>query len=1312
MSRTRILKKIFLVALAVVLALIVAAILVLRSGAFHRYALGAMISRAEQATGGKVTIGDFTFHLSGIRVDLYRITLHGTEPPSAPPLCSIEHIGVNLRIISLIQRKVAVRKLEIDQPVIHLTINAAGQSNLPHPANRNSGKPLNLFSTEIGHLTIRRGEADLNDRVAPLEASLRNVRADVSFDALKTEYDGVLSYRDGEIRLGQEQPLRHNFELHFTAGPNGARADPLIVSTAASRATIHASLTSYSNPVIKGSYSISVATAEIARVVNTSTLPVGIVATEGSFEYRRQPNVPLLDSLALTGRMSSSRLAMSVQGERVAVAAVRSSYSLAAGTFTVHDLSASVLGGSARAEVVIRDVAANPRFTVSGSLRSISLRGVRAVMGHYPEARLPVDGRLNASVDASWKGNLKALHARSDATLRASLRSGTARSRGGNFSLEGAAHLAYDSATGTLTLRQTDFRTPASEVTLDGSVGPRSALSVVAQTRDLREPDALIAEIRTIENPRSPPAAPFGLSGSATFWGLLQGSPKHLRLAGRLEANSLAVRNVAVPRLQTQVALSASGITLTDGQVQAAQGSAQFQASVGLRNWGHSKSSAVSLQLVANGMSIAQLEKIARKNYPVSGILTARIAVHGSVLHPAGTGTIQVSKGEAWKEPLEGATLRFQGSGNTIHATASVQTRAGDAAAELTYNPQSQAYDGAVTLNHIRLDRLQALKRGRVPVSGVLNASIRGRGNLKAPQAQAALSLPTLRIGQQTITAVSARATIANQTATLAFNANFSGAPARAQGTIRLAGDYQSNVSFHSGTIDAGPLLRSYLPGSAGDLQCQVQVEGWLRGPLKHAQEISAHADIPALRLAHGATGVSLVAPLTADYQHDVLVVHPAELKGSGTDFHVQARIPLAAGAPLNGSLDGVVDFHMLQMMYPDWATAGQIELNFTAQGSRSHPEFQGRMRLVDASIEPASAPIGVQNMNATVAITNGRAEITSFTAQSGGGSITASGSVAYAHGVTFSLALNAQNVRVRYPQGVREVLGGNVRFSGTLESSLISGQISILQLSLTQAFDLTTFTSQFNVVSVPSGEEAGLTDRIKLRVAVRSARELSLNSSEVNLRGTANLLVQGTVANPVVIGRATLTGGEIFFDGRRFQVEHGVVDFVNPVTTEPVVNIGLVTTVDQYTLRLNFIGPFDRLRTTYSSDPALAPADAVHLLLTGSPTEQQGTGLGVQSILAQGIGSTVSGRVQKLTGISSLTIDPQMGGNGSNLGARIAVQQRVTRKLFFTFSVDTATTQEDVIQLQYQLNRRWSVEAMRNQDGGYSLEIRSRKTF
>jgi translocation and assembly module TamB len=302
------------------------------------------------------------------------------------------------------------------------------------------------------------------------------------------------------------------------------------------------------------------------------------------------------------------------------------------------------------------------------------------------------------------------------------------------------------------------------------------------------------------------------------------------------------------------------------------------------------------------------------------------------------------------------------------------------------------------------------------------------------------------------------------------------------------------------------------------------------------------------------------------------------------------------------------------------------------------------------------------------------------------------------------------------HPTGIRSTLDGDLQLNGTPQKSQLSGRVVVDRLSFQEGSDLSTILSQLSgdsTVSAPSPIESNM----KLNIAVNSAQSLDLASSQVSIAGNANLTVTGTAANPVILGRITLTNGELFFQGKRFEIQNGTIAFINPATTEPVLNLYVKTVVEQYNITINFSGPLDRLKTSYTSDPSLPPIDIINLLAFGQTTAEKASNasappsLAAQSVLAQGAAGQVAGKLQSLTGISQLTIDPT-AGNNQNPGSQVAIQQRVTGTLLLTFSTDVTSTQRQTVQLEYQPKKQVRISVVRDEYGGYGFDVRLHKVF
>jgi translocation and assembly module TamB len=263
---------------------------------------------------------------------------------------------------------------------------------------------------------------------------------------------------------------------------------------------------------------------------------------------------------------------------------------------------------------------------------------------------------------------------------------------------------------------------------------------------------------------------------------------------------------------------------------------------------------------------------------------------------------------------------------------------------------------------------------------------------------------------------------------------------------------------------------------------------------------------------------------------------------------------------------------------------------------------------------------------------------------------------------------------------------------------------VHLSDLSFTPAFDLSSFVGQFGggVAAPPS---RGLAQNIQLNVAVDSSSNVNLTSRTLSLGGTANLQLRGTAADPVVLGRVNLNNGDIILNGNRFVLNGGTIQFVNPSETQPVVNVSMTTSIQQYNIDLRFQGPVDKMRTQYSSDPALPEADIIHLLALGNTTE---------SLVASQVSSELTSRVSKIAGISQLSINPVLAGSSSAgpPGANITVQQRVTGNLFVTFSTNVASTQSQTIQGQYQVSPRVAFSATRDPNGGFGFDTLIKKSW
>jgi translocation and assembly module TamB len=556
---------------------------------------------------------------------------------------------------------------------------------------------------------------------------------------------------------------------------------------------------------------------------------------------------------------------------------------------------------------------------------------------------------------------------------------------------------------------------------------------------------------------------------------------------------------------------------------------------------------------------------------------------------------------------------------------------------------------------------------------------------------------------------------VAQQRADITFYSKVLESEINGTARIELKHDYLMEAKLDTHRVPLELVAGNYLPQLAGDFAGETEIHAFLRGPLKELSRIEGRVELPVLAASYRGFQIENAGPIRAEYRDGSLALEDAQLRGTGTELALRGTLPVRTGGSLDASARGTVDLRILELLDPQTDSAGQVRLDVTAKGGISRPDLQGSVEIINGVLQSPKVPIGVEALNGELALRNNRIDIVRLTGESAGGTISATGSVAREEQTQFNVRINTDGVRLRYPEGVRALLASELSLTGGMESAFLRGRVVIQRLSFTDEFDLADFADQFRGESAPASPQS-FSGRLRLDVAVNSAEALQLESAKISVQGSSNLRLRGTLAKPVILGRATLTGGELFFLGNRYEILNGVIDFANAVRTEPVVNLAVTTTVDQYNLNMTFSGPINRLRTTYTSSPPLPPVDIINLLAFGKTTEEGNTGrspsMGAQSILAQGLSSQVSSRVERLVGISHLSIDPGIGKEQGNPGARVVVQQRATRKLLFTFGFDLTQTQSEIVQVEYQVSRGWSVSALRDENGSYAVDVKRRRSF
>jgi translocation and assembly module TamB len=1288
---------------AVLLLVIVAAVVLLRTPAFHNYLLAKIEQQAGKAIGGRVDVQNFDLHPGTLTADIYGLTVQGKESPAEKPLLQVQHVKVGIRIISVLRRKVNLSELLIEHPVVNLIADKQGNSNLPQPPpSENKSSSTNIFDLAIGHVLLTSGEIDARDRRIPVDANLTNLRTEITFSQLEKKYSGTISYEDGVIDYAQLRPLRHSMQASFDASPSELNLKPLVLRLGGSRVALRASVKDYSTtPVATGSYDVVLHTQDFAGLLSTAQT-AGDVALHGKLKYQDVPGRLMLRNATLSGSIDSDGLTLSSPQANVRIEKIAGSYQLANGNFKADDFTMDLLDGRLAAQGTIEQIDAARKSQFHLELAGISLQALKSALTSLSKQSVPVAGSLNAKADAHWQGSLDKLGATSALTMRGSL-VGKSSGKSQRYPLSADIHVDYDGPRQLLTVASSSIQLPGTSVHAQGQVGNESSnLAISASTKDLHQFLALASAMPSSKTQNTSSSTGLGnIHGTAALNAVVHGTLQNPQITAQVSASNLQVNQSEWNSLKLVMTANPSQIAIQNGSlISERHAQISMSGSIGLHRWSYVPTDPIAANVQIQRLAIAELQDAANTKYPVEGQIFGNLQLRGSQLDPQGQGRIDISKAVVSNEPINTISAQFHAASGTINSDLTI----GLVKANVSYTPKTEAYTLQLNAPQLDISKSHTVQAKNLPVNGLVTIKATGTGTLKDPQLAASVQIDQLQLQNTNFSRVDADLNIANHLAKLALNSGVSGANFHGNATVHLSPGYYTEASLDTSKFAVEPFLAMYMPSRPAGLHGETEIHLSVRGPAADKSKLEAHLTIPVLEAGYQSLQFAATSPIRADYANSVLVLHPASIKGTDTSLQFQGRIPLNQPGAMEVSAHGSVGLQLVQMFSPDLRTGGDIALDVNAGGILKNPAVKGQVRLENVSLSSEAMPLGVQGLNALMQINNTSLQITNGSGKLGGGDITLGGSIIYRPQLQMNLAFSGKSVRVRYPEGVRTVFDSELTLNGNRQASLLQGRVLIDSLSFTSDFDIASLMSQFNGTSAPPTGES-MADNMKLQIAVQSTNQLSAGTAQLGVEGTANLRVIGTASDPVVTGRADLASGDIFFGKNQYHLERGIITFANTSRTEPVLNLLITSTISQYSLSISIRGPIQKLQTSYVSDPPLSPIDIINLIARGAPTTGGGTKTSTtDQVLAAGLGQ-VGSEVSKLTGIAGLQIDPLIGGENSDPSARIGIQKRVTRNFLFTFSTDVTQPQSEIVQGEYQISKRWSISVLRDESGGFAVD-------
>ncbi len=1265
--------------------------LYLGSAAFHERAKGFLVARLSEATGRKVSAGAVDLQLFPLGIEVKELVIPGTTPEERP-LARLPFLRVEASLSGFAHPKLELGRIWLKGPELYLEVRPDGSTNLPALPAGSSGK--RSLEVELGSLLVEQGRFGLNELEIPLSLEAR--QAELSLEgAPKGSFEGQLQVGEVELTLPDAKPYTMALSAELAAGPQGVEIRRARV--AGKSLALEAA----------GGYHLAAGGDQLA--LSFKATADAEVLTELGYTHGE-----VSGPLEATGRFGWQQGTWSLEAQSTSPALASKPWALEQVSFRTHggpkelrfDLDSArfdgaPVTGNVRLDfedqplqvAVALDAEEVPVATIFSNLglEAIGLGGRakgRAAYRFLPAEPFAGDGEATLEVASDPRGS-EPIQVSGPVSLRV--------------------------AQGLLLGDSIDVSSPGQAITVSGlHVRLEDGLGGLAVRVASQDLGPLAALVPIDRSQGAPPWLP--TTGQGTLAATLGfGSPAGVRAALDLELAPASGPGFTADAAHGHVEISERAVESLAVVLERGGGRAQVEGRVPF-----AAQEALDLTVHAQAWPLAEVRALLPLELPLDGPATAEIHLGGTTA--ALTGQVKASVAPAEVAGLKArrasVELDFDPSRAQI-SRASLQFPAGEV--------HGQGKVGLGKGDPIDLSlEAPALTLAAAPFSDVLGESLSGSlalsghlaGTLERPQGELSTRVSGARLGELELAPSELQGRWDGERLELAGSllslvAVEGGGPfslERTELAVKLRSERLAELVAFSGA--AAP------SGFAGSFAGVLSVSGAL-------QDARVALTLDTLNVSYLGHHLANLEPVRAELVPDGLALRSLYLgePGEEAEFFLGGKIGFATGTPLGLQVQATLPAAWASPWLGGLQATGTLNALATIHGPLAEPEVNGQADVVGAEVVIPDFPHSFTETYALALIYPDELVLDTLDARFAGGRVRGSGTVKLPSG-DYRFQATALDLHLRYPDGW--VIDGNadLSLSPTPSGQEVRGSLQLARAAYLRDLKLNLFELLGGFLRrkrVEMGVADPLYANTQLNVVVNGPGALVVDNNLANLRATTDLVVRGTLARPVLVGRVeALPGGTLVYGETEYQVDRGLLTFASLERIDPVVDLVATAEVRDYDVRLALTGTLDRLNASFSSDPPLPDLDVLSLLATGGSFEQTAqaaaagsngqpvaSNAGASQFLAGQAASAITSRVKGLFGFDKLRIDPISSASGELNAARIIVGKQITRDLFVTYQRDAAAQANDLVEAEWRVGKTLLVVFSIKDGEQYAMDLR-----
>ena len=1283
-----------------------------------------LIERLETLTGGAVEIRTVSVGWFSLDAAVKGLVIHGTEPKDTEPLLSVEQARIGLRIDSFWGRRVSLKELIVQSPRVHLRLEKNGTNNLPTLKNQpKSTGPLQetLLKLHVGRLEVNDGWILYNNVKSLIAVEGGDLRLTVTLGGAADNpvYLGELNWDSVELGRRRDVPVPANLNAKFSLGREGFAIEQGILDLGRSHVDMQVQMPNLEVPSFTYRYRAWLDLLDLREAFRTPEIPLGRIDLRGEGAIGG-------GKVQGKGSFAGDNITLGFEDFHSANLSSRSSYTLDEKGVFLPDFTAYALGGSLKGQLAMKYEGL--QFRAVTKLQNVRLSEVTPAIDHagFPIDSLHWDSVISADTVETWHDNFR------DFDVAATLQLTEPEDlRAGHIPLKGEWKIRYRDTKSLLEISALDFETPTSRGTITGVLAPKdTALDVHLAVGSLENWSDFIHALSG-DKPGSEEAK-LRYIGSLQWDGTITGASDGPTFTGHFRGENFRYLSVAMDSLDGDMIYSPKVLTITHGRATRGTMQAGIDGELQLNDWEFQPDSRWTSEINLEKVPLEGLEQLAGWNYPLRGLLTGQFHGQGTRAEPALTGNFDLADGDVYSvsfNRLRGQLnvlpdeVRLSNAELRFFAPDTQKSGAGIVTGNVAYRYADKGLTTELVGASLPLENFRQIKSAGLPVSGQLTFRLKSSGTATQPVAEGTFRLVDLKVGNELIGSLDGDLNSDGTEARLKLKSAMSTGALSGEFALGLLDPLPLDGKLSIQNINLDPYLLSALHLEKFTGHGTADGDITIKGELRHPESVVVDGNFTRLVLTYESVQLENSGPIHLTSTRDNLKILNATLQGTNTNVDLSGSIQFTGRRTLAMKLNGSVDLRLLSAYIPDVEVGGHVEMNASFEGTLDRPRIIGRMKLENASARSPDFPTGLSNLKGDLVFDANRLFFENVTGEAGGGILSLSGSVNYSERpLRYDISARTDKLRVRYPEGLSWLLAGQLRLSGTLDGGLLSGKVIVQRVNLNEGLE--SAGSLISSKDSSSSSSSTFLRNLQFDVEASSTPDARMEWPGAHLEAEANLRVRGTAEHPIMLGHIHVLSGDLYFRDNHYKVTRGDLNFANPFRLDPTINVEATTNIQQYEITLNFTGQSSKMSLSYRSDPPLPGNDIVTLLALGQTgsesTIRSGGGTqtgatGASALLSEAISSQLGGRVERLFGITRFRVDPGLAGIGAtgsnqNAGARITVEQQVTRDLSIMYVSNVSSTQQQVIQVEYNVSRNISVVALRDQNGTFGVDIKFKK--